>query len=293
MRFRLGLVALLGLLPVAPILAWSYGLGSFRAWFLLVSLPSLSGLAVAAWRWVEMRPRMAAGAAGGVLGVIGYDVFRVPFVVGGLRLLAPIDSYGVLALGAHRSSGLSAFTGWAYHLSNGVGFGIAYAMVMYGRRRWWGVVWGFVLESATVLTPFATIYGLRGKWDLIGLAYAAHIFYGLPLGYVVEQRLALPSLRMIGTAVVGLAVWLHPWAGAPAITTIRDGRFSPEWIRVRRGGCVGVRNTEARDYSFNGALLPADSVATVCFEKEGVIRVRLTGEPYSGGFVIVERGRPP
>lgn len=263
-------VALLGLLPVAPLLAWSYGLGSFRAWFLATTVPALLALVAVAARATDLRPVLACGAAGGLLGTIGYDVFRVPFVVvGGLRLLAPIDSYGVLLLGARSSSGLSGFAGWAFHLANGVGFGIAYAAVMRGRNRWWGVVWGMVLETATVLTPFASIYGIRGKWHLIGIAYAAHVAYGLPLGYVVERRVALPAAKMLGAAAVALAVWLHPWSLPPSATTVRGDRMHPEWLRVRQGDCVEVLHR--------------------CFPKAGVIRVRLSDEPYSGGFVIVER----
>ena len=76
------------------------------------------------------------------MGTIGYDLFRLPFVASGLRVLAPIDSYGVLLLDAHTSSPLSGFAGWVYHFSNGIGFGIAYAAVALGRRRWYWAVAG-------------------------------------------------------------------------------------------------------------------------------------------------------
>ena len=39
--------------------------------------------------------------------------------------------------------------------SRGIGFGIAYAMLA-PRRHWrWGVAWALLLETATVVTPFA------------------------------------------------------------------------------------------------------------------------------------------
>lgn len=297
-------VALLGLLSVAPVLAWSFGLGSFRAWFLATTLPSVIALVVVAFRAGGLRSTLALGAAGGVLGTIGYDVFRVPFVVSGLRLFAPIESYGVLLTGAHSSRPATAFAGWCYHLANGVGFGIAYGMVMRGRNRWWGVLWALVLETATVATPFATMYGLRGKWDIIGIAYAAHVFYGLPLGYVVEKQSPLPAVKMIGAFVLGLAVWLRPWS-VPGATregervapgpsaVVKDGRFAPGWLRLTKGGCAAIRNDDAVAYDLpkQHATLAPGTTTNVCFGTVGVLRVRTSTEPYSGGFVIVERPR--
>jgi hypothetical protein len=282
--------ALLGLLPVAPVLAWPAGLGSFRGWFLAVTVPALVALVAVAATMRDLRPMLSAGAVGGLLGTIGYDVFRVPFAVAGVRLFAPIDSYGVLLLGADTSSSLSGFAGWTYHLSNGVGFGIAYALVAYGRSRWWAVGWAMVLETATVVTPFASVYGLRGRWDLIAVAYAAHVCYGLPLGVVVERRVVAPAVRLLGVAVIGLAVWLRPWPpdGGPNVT-VRDGVFHAEWVRVARGGCATFENTDAVAYRIGDRQVEPGTVTEVCFTDPGVHRVRLTGEPYSGGFVIVER----
>jgi hypothetical protein len=283
-------VAFVALLPVAPVLAWSYGLGSFRAWFLATTLPALVALAVIAWRATDLRPMLAAGAAGGLFGTIGYDVFRVPFAVAGVRLFAPIDSYGVLLMGAHRSSDLTGFAGWAYHLSNGVGFGIAYALVAYGRRQWWAVGWAMLLETATVVTPFATMYGLRGKWDLIGVAYAAHVFYGLPLGYVVQRRLRPPATRLLGVAVLGLAVWHLPLTPpGRGVATIRDGRLTPEWLRAK-DGCVVIRNEDTRPYPLPPPFLTIGpgSGLRACGLKPGVVRLKLSNQPYSGGFVIID-----
>lgn len=74
------------------------------------------------------RPSPAPGAARRqprrLLGPIGYDVFRVPFeVLGGLRLLAPIDSDGVLLLDAARRPRPRVWPGWSFHFANGIGFG--------------------------------------------------------------------------------------------------------------------------------------------------------------------------
>jgi len=51
--------------------------------------------------------------------------------------------------------------GWAYHLSNGVGFGLMYA-TLFSRPRWWTAVgWGVFLELSMLYTPYAEIFGYQ------------------------------------------------------------------------------------------------------------------------------------
>ena len=123
-----GAVGALGLCSVVPLLAWVYGLGSFAAWFWRLARPRGCVLGAIAWRVTRSRSGtnapaglqavLVTGTVGGLVGTIGYDLFRVPFVASGLRVLAPIDSYGVLLLDARTSSPLSGFAGWVYHFSN-------------------------------------------------------------------------------------------------------------------------------------------------------------------------------
>jgi hypothetical protein len=271
-----------------------YGLGRFAVWFRLLAAPAvllLAGIALAASRpaspYRRLRVALVVGTVGGLVGTIGYDLFRVPFVAGGLRLLAPIDSYGVLLLDDLTSSPLSGFAGWAYHFSNGIGFGIAYAAVALGRRWWWGVGWALVLETASVVTPFADSYGLRGRWGVIAIAYAAHVPYGLAIGWAAQRGDALvaqlaevsrrSTVYALGALLAFLVVWHQPFygGGAVAATTVEDGRFTPQWMRVPVGGCVTIRHG------------PGESEQR-CFDDEGVHRVRLGDRPYSGGFVIAD-----
>lgn len=292
-------IGALGICSVVPLLAWVYGLGSFAAWFWRLTFPSAVvlgaiGLGVTrpgAGRAAPdaLRPVLITGTVGGLLGTIGYDLFRVPFVASGLRVLAPIDSYGVLLLDANTSSPLSGFAGWAYHFSNGIGFGIAYAAVALGRWRWyWGVAWALILETATLATPFADSYGLRGKYDLIAIAYAAHIPYGLAVGWAaqrgevlvaqlseVSQRTTLYALTAL---VATLVIWHRPFSAGSdrAATAVVHNRFHPEWIRVPVGGCVTLRFDDGRPEERR------------CYADKGVHRVRLDRSPYSGGFVIVD-----
>lgn len=312
--------AVLALLSVAPLLAWAYGLGSFAAWFWALSAPAMVALAAAGVRAARRAPSgrfrsaIVAGTIGGLVGTIGYDLFRAPFAAAGVRAMAPIDSYGVLLLGADGSSAWTGLAGWGYHFANGIGFGIAYALVAFGRKWWWGVAWAMVLETATVLTPFATTYRLRGHWDLIALAYAAHLCYGYPLGRIVERggRLTTTALEVTRRPVawtlaalsLGLVLWHRPFTPAPDVRTgravapgasalVRGGRFQPEWLRVAPGGCATLLNADEVRYRIDAAdgepaLSPGERAA-VCFTKPGVSRVRTSAKPFSGGFVIVDR----
>lgn len=303
---------LCGLLSVSPLLAWVFGLGRFSTWFLALALPAQLGL-VAMAATSRRRPDLAwlrvaigAGVLGGLIGTLGYDLFRLPFVAGGLRLLAPIDSYGVLLLGADSSSGWSGLAGWGYHFANGIGFGVAYAMVGIGRHWGWAILWAMVLETATVLTPFASTYGLQGKWHLIAIAYAAHLFYGYPLGRIVQSAAgwSRPPVRpwmAVAALSVALVVWHRPLNVDPNVAegkavpgrpsaVIRDGRFVPEWLRVRPGQCATIENRDAISYRLpDNTRVAAGARTRLCpDEDEGVHRVRLTGRAYSGGFVIVD-----
>jgi len=314
-RWLTGVVAFVSLLSVAPLLAWVFGLGSFASWFRLVALPSLVFLlAVAFWihrqdGYGRLRTAMLVGALGGFLGTILYDAARIPFVAGGMRLFAPIDSYGVLLVDASASNGLTDFAGWAYHFLNGICFGIAYAAVMLGRRRAWAVGYAMVLESAAVVTPFALVYGLRSNPGVIAIAYLGHVPYGLAVGYFAREGSAMrekllevserPATIALTALVVVLAIWLQPQLAAPvtAETDVRNGRFMRQYLRVPVDGCVRMHNLDERSYVVSAAKgspeLAAGATADLCFGGIGVARVKLSDGQYSGGFVIVDPEMSP
>jgi hypothetical protein len=299
---------------IAALLADMYGIAAMTTVFWFVSLPSMVLLTILANTPrvdTEARERIRVGAVAGVIGTIGYDIVRVPFALAGQRVFAPIDSYGVLIADAQASSGVTSTLGWLYHLSNGGTFAIAYAAVM-ARQRWpWGIVWALTLETAAVLSPFGARYGLSGQAVPIVIAYGAHVFYGYPVGRVVQDlddasatlhRLGRHSVAVILVASITLVIgWHRPWsrspeelaaarlstADVPAAIVVRD-RFEPEWLRVRTGGCVLVDNRSDTPFETPyGNVAPATTSA-LCFSQDGALRVRLGPKPYSGGFVYVD-----
>jgi hypothetical protein len=311
--------AFLGLLPVAPLLLWAYGLGPFRVWFWALTVPSLlllSGIGVAtarSQRHRRLHTLLVVGTFGGLLGTFAYDLIRLPMLLTGYRLFSPIDSYGVLILGADSSSPRSGLLGWGFHYANGIGFGIAYAAVAGGRRWQWGLVWGLMIETLAVATPVAGIYALRGA-GLLAIAYSGHLAYGSVLGgLAAHPERTLGRLRGLGNhttafalvaVLLALVAWQRPF-GTPASVragervaagpsaVVRDGRFSPQWLRVPPNGCVALRDDDAVGYTLTGTVgrprLAPGQTTRVCFgSTSAVLRVRTSMQPYAGGFVIVD-----
>lgn len=201
--------------------------------------------------------------------------------------------------------------GWSYNVTNGIGFGIAYAMIGMGRSWWWAVPWAWGLETMTFVTPYASSYGIAGHADLIAIAYGAHVAYGAPLGVISHQaarwqrldEAPLPVWWALTGVLAVLLVWHRPWAIPSSVAAaeslrpqpadiVAAGVFVPEWVRVPAGGCVLLVNHDATPYTLGsppGARpLAAHAEGRYCFGGLGVKRVQLNGVPYSGGFVIVD-----
>ena len=197
------------------------------------------------------------GCWGGLLGTLGYDFVRVPFHLYGLRVFAPIQAYGVWLLDADRSSGATAAVGWLYHFSNGITFGLMYALLMGGRHWGWGILWGLTLESIVLASPFARIFHMQGNWPAIAVAYGAHVAFGYPLGYVVarwqeaDERLAsLPAaIKLSGAALLGGFIfgWMpgeraRDARAAPSTMRVEGIGLNPTWLRLRAAGRVDMVN---------------------------------------------------
>ncbi len=314
-RFAAVLALGLCVTSVGALLADLYDVMPMEAFARWVTLPGLLLLIASAIRTVpaysNLQRRIRLGALAGVAGTIAYDLFRIPFALAGQRIFAPIFSYGLLIDGGGMSSSWTDLLGWLFHLSNGVTFGIAYTVVMAGRHWGFGVLWGMFLEAVAFLGPFTDIYGLTGKWVSIGIAFAAHIAYGLPLGLMVfrfntterflKQNLVRPALVVLGVCVIGLTLWHRPWsdpatldqaqeiaarAGQP-VTIVSVERFQPEWLRVEPGECVLLVSEAAESFTSDFGDLPAGEEAEWCFTDPGVERIKLNDRPYSGGFVFV------
>ena len=127
-----------------------------------ISFITLPGLilfvALVAWarqsRATLLLNRLTVGTLAGIAATAAYDASRwllVETLQFDFNPWGPITAFGTLMTGNGRLAEFAGVAGWAYHLSNGWTFGLAYCIIA-GPARWpWAVLWALVLEAATLL----------------------------------------------------------------------------------------------------------------------------------------------
>ncbi len=217
-------VFVLSATSIVCLLAEFYGLGSMRTWVCVVLLPAaavLMGLALLDRFRGDGRLARAVliGAAGGLLAAVAYDLFRLPFVLAAIERAGPawlrIDlfrvfpRFGAIILGqpvtpdeAESQFTLAAhLVGWAYHLSNGVGFGVMY-MAMVGnpaRRTWlWAVAMAVGIEVGMLLTPYTGFFGIPLTVAFVVATVMAHTIFGVVLGVWCKRLAPGSALSAVG-----------------------------------------------------------------------------------------------
>lgn len=244
-----------------------YGVCGLQEGFLYTSLPALLCIVIIYNRVRRSSDEMLTdsihlGVFGGLLATFAYDLCRIPFVIFGQRIFAPIAAYGVWLLGAESSSRFTDLAGWSYHFLNGISFGIMYALFMRRRSFFWAILWACLLETIAFLSPFGRIFGFTANPSTLGIAYFGHVVYGIPLGLVVMKDAACISwLKTVprGIYVFGyvaiLAIMLgqilNPQLAAsdkatlPQRFVINGDQITPDWQRVPRDSELVVFNESA------------------------------------------------
>ena len=294
------------------VLAKVYGVASMRLVTIAVAIPCCIALTLVALKspHQKLAAMIKLGALGGLLGTFAYDVVRIPFHLAGQRIFAPIAAYGIWIGDASASSRFTDVIGWAYHFSNGITFGIMYALVLFGRSWGWAVLWGLVLETIALASPFARIFSIAGNYSAISVAYMGHIAWGIPLGLVIQHHARVESFlaRMSGTVKwASLALACAALASPIFIPRnierdravvpgefLRDGdRLVPAWQRIQRGGHASLRNpandsiwVRVRDADIR---IAPHTAAVIEFPNPGIYQVFVETHSRSrSSFVIVE-----
>lgn len=258
----------------------------------------------------ELRPSLRLGFWGGLLGTIAYDVVRIPFHLVGFRVFAPIETYGVWLLEAPHSTVWSEALGWLYHFSNGITFGLMYALWMGGRHWAWGLLWGVALESIVYSTPFAEIFHLRHNAPALAIAYGAHLAYGYPLGALVaaqdsaDERIS--RLSAVSRWGLVLCVLFFCLSGIPGGLSrdqrVQVGRFGvegirlhPRWLRIASPGSIEIDNPGSEPVTLiqpsgqRQLEVPARSSRKWSFDRTGIYQVYVrTKDRSKSSFLIVE-----
>jgi len=162
-----------------------------------VLVAAAASMWVAAWRLAtpavrsRLRSRIAAGVKAGVVATAAYDACRYGVVSALAFSFEPFhvwSLYGRLFVGASTSEPVAFAAGAAYHLANGIGFALAFALVF--RRPTWklGIVWGIGLELAMA--------GLYPAWlriaalgEFLTVSAVGHVVYGAVMGAGVQRLL--------------------------------------------------------------------------------------------------------
>jgi hypothetical protein len=304
---------------IATMLGFLYGFAPMHVLGAFLLVPSLVGIGVV-WLWRSrsgddaFHTLMLIGLWGGIWGTLGYDLARVPLHYLGLNPFPPIRSYGMFVTGAQHATLTSDMVGTLYHFSNGVTFAWMYALIMSRRNFGWAVLWGLVLETLAVLTPFGSVYGIRTAYVALGVAYFAHLFYGLPLGWACEnpkrtlqalksRRLKVASLVTLGLVAVFLSTayekpWRAPEVGVGEIVVGPDAIYRG-WTRVPVGGRLMIINAadmplevELRGVEPQFTLAPGQGWSPT-LEEPGLFQLVVLGRPWRSAFVSVERDGYP
>ena len=183
----------LAFLSFACLLGQCYQLWSMRVFACWVLPPATALLGWLGWatrHTGEFRAPhvwITQGALGGLVAAVGYDLYRLPFVLAGAPLFKVFPRFGQLILGADQPSAVAQVLGWSYHFSNGAALGIMFLALI--RRPapdtlfWGAVAWAIGVEILLLLTPYASFFGLPLNGRFLFLTGSAHLIFGVTLGW--------------------------------------------------------------------------------------------------------------
>ncbi|HEX7329956.1 MAG TPA: chromate resistance protein ChrB domain-containing protein [Pyrinomonadaceae bacterium] len=180
--FLLGIASL----SILSLLIYFLGLISFRASAISLLAVEITGIVVL---WIILKRNgdqtlqnlLVSGLWAGALATFAYDLARIPIAHAGVPVFKAISYFGTVLVGVETPTTLSESLGWAYHLSNGVSFGLMYAALVRKPRVYSAVIWGLTLEAIMLLTPYAEVFGYRRDAKFLAITIGAHAVYGLVL----------------------------------------------------------------------------------------------------------------
>lgn len=204
------LVFVLAASSIWCLLSEFYGLCSMRGFTFWVLIPAtLALLAIAVYDRAAGDRRLwrniVIGMVAGLTAAIAYDIFRIPFVLAAIDHVGPawlrlplfkvFPRFGAMILGTPFTAQQtdSQFTlsahlvGWAYHLSNGITFGVMYtAMLGEAKNRSWGwaVLMAVGLELIMLVTPYTGFFGIRLTARFVIVTLTAHLVFGAVMGWI-------------------------------------------------------------------------------------------------------------
>lgn len=131
--------------------------------------------------------RIRQGAIAGLIATVTYDSVRIALAS---RLgIAPFEVwavFGELLVGESAPRPMVLAAGTAYHVANGLGFAIAFS-VLVKRPTWWkGLVFALALEAAMALL-YPSWLRIQQLAEFYTVSLAGHVAYGSVLGAAVAR----------------------------------------------------------------------------------------------------------
>lgn len=153
------------------------------------------------WLWRRASPvqrslllrLLRVGAVSGLLATLLYDGAK--FVLSQLdpspyNPFELIHKFGVLLLGAGAPDAVLNITGAAFHLLNGISFGIAYCFLFRRQGILPGIAWGLFLEMFQY-TLYPGWLSIRFYSEFVQISALSHIVYGATLGTTCRYLLGV------------------------------------------------------------------------------------------------------
>lgn len=128
------------------------------------------------------------GAISGVIATFCYDLSRL-FLVEGFHIkFWPFEAFkrfGALLVGESQSESTKIAVGFLYHLVNGVGFAVAFAVLIHRPSIAKGILWAMFLEF-TMLVFYPSWLQIQAMGEFTEVSVFGHFVYGASLGSLLR-----------------------------------------------------------------------------------------------------------
>jgi hypothetical protein len=182
--------------------------GDSLVWPTLVLVAGTATTAVVLARRLPARVRRALsrrvrlGLLAGLAATAAYDAVRylaVALTSWSVRPFQVFALFGQLLVGRDAPAGVQLLAGTAFHLLNGLGFAVGYAVVVRRPGVVSAVAWALGLEAFTVAL-YPPWLGLTAMSEFVSVSLLGHLAYGTTLGLVTTRSAAA---RNDGRTVAG------------------------------------------------------------------------------------------
>lgn len=133
--------------------------------------------------------RVRLGLLAGLAATAAYDMVRYLAVAAmnwSVRPFQVFALFGQLLVGRDAPTGVQYLAGTAFHLLNGLGFAVAYVVVVRRPGVASAVVWALVLEAFTVALYPPWLW-LTAVGEFVSVSLLGHLAYGTTLGLVTTR----------------------------------------------------------------------------------------------------------